>query len=223
MSSRYPGLFITVEGIDGAGKSTHIPYIESILTKEGQKVLRTREPGGTSAGDHLRELLLQHPFTPESELLLMFASRQEHLQHMILPALSDGHCVLCDRFTDSSYAYQGEGRGLDNGIIQKLEEWIQKGLNPDLTLYFDLSPELSFERRAARNQNVPTHDRFEDESIHFFERVRQGYLDRVRQQPHRFYVVNSAESIETIQARLSEFLRDWLRYYNITDRHPMHG
>lgn len=222
MSSGYSGLFITVEGIDGAGKSTHLPHIESILSQEGYKVLSTREPGGTESSNHLRDLLLQHPFTPESELLLMFAARQEHLHHVIRPALASGECVLCDRFTDSSYAYQGGGRGIDDAIIQNLENWIQNGLNPDLTLYFDLPVEISLERRTIRNKEHSTKDRFEDESEHFFARVRQGYLDRVRKHPHRFYVINGADPIDKIQTKLKTFLHDWLRYYNLTERHPMH-
>ncbi|MES2208241.1 MAG: dTMP kinase [Pseudomonadota bacterium] len=223
MSVQYPGLFITVEGIDGAGKSTHLPYIHSVFRKEGFNVLETREPGGTPVANKLRDILLQETLAPETELLLMFAARNEHLQKSILPALSEGKCVLCDRFTDSSYAYQGGGRGIDNEIIQHLETWVQHDIKPDLTLYFDLSVELSLERRALRNQEHNIKDRFEDESPYFFERVRQGYLDRIKQQPHRFYVLNGADSIPIIQERLSDFLKDWLRYYNTTDRHPMHG
>lgn len=222
MSTRYSGLFITVEGIDGAGKSTHIPYIESILNEEGQRVIRTREPGGSAAGDTLRQILLETPLSPESELLLMFASRQEHLNQTIRPALANGHCVLCDRFTDSSYAYQGHGRGLDNDMIQNLETWIQKDLQPDLTLLFDIPVATGFERRKQRATPPPHSDRFEKENMLFYERVRQGYLERVRKHPHRFYVIDASASIEKIQSRLNDFIREWLRYYHLSERHPMH-
>ncbi len=223
MSVKYPGLFITVEGIDGAGKGTHLPYIHSVLLEAGFSILQTREPGGTPIADKLRDILLHEPVTPETELLLMFAARQEHLQKSIIPALSEGKCVLCDRFTDSSYAYQGGGRGIDDQIIQQLESWVQQDIKPDLTLYFDLSVDVSLQRRAQRNQQASMTDRFEDESPYFFERVRQGYLDRIKQQPHRFYVLDGVQPIATIQDQLNSFLQDWLRYYNTTDRHPMHG
>jgi dTMP kinase len=221
MLTRYSGLFITVEGIDGAGKSTHIPYIESVLRDEGQQVIKTREPGGSPASDTLRRLLLEETLSPESELLLMFASRQEHLNHTIRPALAEGRCVLCDRFTDSSYAYQGNGRGIENDLIQTLESWIQKDLQPDLTLLFDIPVSVSVERRKQRHTSNHK-DRFEEESIYFYERVRQGYLERVRKHPHRFYVIDASKTIEEIQSKLKEFIHEWLRYYYLSERHPLH-
>jgi dTMP kinase len=211
---RHPGLFISVEGIDGAGKSTHLPLISSILSEEGYKVISTREPGGTATGNWLRQFILEHSLSPESELLLMFAARKEHIREVIQPALAAHHCVVCDRFTDSSYAYQGGGRGVDDSVIEYLEGWVQQGLSPHLTLYFDLPVELSIQRRALRNQGQESiTDRFEEESASFFKRVRQAYLDRIKVEPQRFYVIDGSESIEAIQEKLRTFLKEWLGYF----------
>jgi dTMP kinase len=189
--------------MDGAGKSTHLPWIAQRLEQRTSLCL-TREPGGTPVGEQLRNLLLdpaQHPH-PETEALLMFAARRENLARVVLPALEAGQWVLCDRFTDATFAYQGWGRGVPLAKLEVLERWAQDDVQPDLTLYFDLSPEL------ARSRIVQTRDldRFEREQLAFFERVRAGYLDRARSSPHRIRVIDAADSVEAIRRRLAGIL-----------------
>jgi dTMP kinase len=189
--------FITVEGIEGAGKTTCLNLIEQRVRQRGHALLVTREPGGTALGEDLRTLLLGHRhegMTDDTELLLMFAARAEHLQARILPALSAGLWVLCDRFTDATYAYQGYGRGIDLGRIAILEQWVQGERRPDLTLLMDLPVEIGLERAGKRS----TPDRFESEAFAFFERVRNGYLSLANAQPDRFRVIDAAQSLQQV-------------------------
>ncbi|HQR51070.1 MAG TPA: dTMP kinase [Methylophilaceae bacterium] len=196
------GKFITLEGVDGAGKSTHIPAIAALLRARGNEVLVTREPGGTPLGEKLRELLLHHPMHPETETLLMFAARREHLEQVILPALARGIDVLSDRFTDASFAYQSGGRGLGENKITQLERWVQQDFQPDLTLLFDVPVSISLERLAGTRDP----DRFEREQADFFERIRRAYLKRAGQFPARFRIIDSADTLENINKRLEEII-----------------
>lgn len=199
------GQFITVEGSEGVGKTTNLNHIREQIHRAGIEVVETREPGGTPLGEELRELLLDHRhqgMSEDSELMLMFAARAEHLAQVIRPALDTGKWVLCDRFTDASHAYQGAGRGIPNTRIAQLEEWVQQGLQPDFTLLLDLNPEIGMKRAGKRGAL----DRFEQEQIEFFHRVRQGYLDRASQFPQRFHVINAAESIESVQSAIDRAL-----------------
>jgi len=198
------GRFITLEGIDGAGKSTHLSFIADLLTRRGVSVRVTREPGGTRLGEKLRELLLDPEQTvhPDTETLLLFAARQEHLHSVIRPALAAGQCVVCDRFTDATFAYQGWGRGIDLTKLETLESWVQGQLQPDLTLYFDVPTEVARERIEATR----TRDRFEQEQQAFFERVRNGYLDRAARHPHRIRILDSQRPLTDIQKELENIL-----------------
>ena len=198
-----PGKFITLEGVDGAGKSTHLDWIAERLEAAGKKVVVTREPGGTPLGEELRKLLLSQPMHLETEALLMFAARREHLDKLILPALAAGNWVLSDRFTDASFAYQGGGRGLDLGRIEILENWVHQGLQPDLTLVFDLSVEEAMRRRSAATAQP---DRFEREDVDFFGRVRSVYLARVERYPERMRLIDAARTVEDIRKSLEEFI-----------------
>ncbi len=196
------GRFITFEGIDGAGKSTHLAWAAALLRGRGRTVRVTREPGGTLLGERLRDLLLRTDgeVDANTEALLMFAARNEHLERVIRPALILGETVLCDRFTDASFAYQGGGRGISVERLRALEIWVQRGLQPDLTLYFDL-PVATAKRRIA-DMKVP--DRFEREDSGFFERVRSAYLERAREEPGRIIVIDAGESIANIQKNLED-------------------
>lgn len=197
------GKFITLEGVDGAGKSTHLDWIARRIEAAGNKVVVTREPGGTPLGEELRKLLLTLPMHLETETLLMFAARREHLNQLILPALAAGNWVLSDRFTDATFAYQGGGRGLDLSRIESLENWVHQGLQPDLTLVFDLSVEEAKRRRMAATA-VP--DRFEQEDLDFFARVRAVYLARAAQYPQRIRLIDAGQSIEAIRKTLEEII-----------------
>src|SRR5690625_4233527 len=192
------GLFLTLEGVDGAGKSTHIPFMKQVLQDHNIPVLVTREPGGTPLGESLRELLLQQPMRLKTECLLMFAARNEHLETRILPALKKGQWVLCDRFTDATYAYQGAGRALGEKNIKLLEQWVHGNFKPDRTWLFDVPLELA-RKRLTQTRVL---DRFEKEDIEFFLRTQQGYYNRVHQDPERFIMVNATRSIESIQKQL---------------------
>ncbi len=205
--------FITLEGIEGAGKSTCMALVARLLEEAGRPPLQTREPGGTPLGEALRELLLGHRhegMADDTELLLMFAARAEHLQNRILPALETGRWVLCDRFTDATYAYQGGGRGIDLGRIEVLEQWVQRGFRPHLTLLLDLPPEVGLERAGRRS--AP--DRFEKETLDFFRRVRETYLDLARKQPERFRVIDAALSLEEVETQVSRVIRDFLEAWS---------
>jgi dTMP kinase len=182
------GRFITFEGIDGAGKSTHIEPLAQRLRQRGLSVVCSREPGGTALAEQLRELLLHQSMDGVAETLLVFAARRDHLERVIIPALARGDTVLCDRFTDATFAYQGAGRGQDERMLRDLERWVHDGLQPDLTLWFDVDPAVA----AARRARARTSDRFEAEDLAFFERVRGGYAARMRQAPERFVRIDSA-------------------------------
>jgi len=196
------GKFITLEGMDGAGKSTHIPDIIKLLEGKGVEVISTREPGGTVLGEQLRTLLLNEPMHPETETLLMFAARREHIAQIIEPALSRGAWVLSDRFTDATYAYQSGGRGVLANKVIKLEAWVQGGLQPDLTLLFDVPVEVS----VARLASARTPDKFERESADFFTKIRNAYLDRARNNPNRFCIINSNQTLEDVKVEVKNVI-----------------
>lgn len=191
------GRFITFEGIDGAGKSSHIAGVVELLRARGLNVVATREPGGTPLGEKLRELLLHEDMHLETEALLMFAARREHLAKVIEPALARGDWVVCDRFSDATYAYQGGGRGLDKNKCQQLEHWTHDHLYPDLTFLFDLPPAIAGERIALQGREL---DRFEQERVDFHVRVRQAYLERARTSGQRIRIINADRPLETIRA-----------------------
>ncbi len=192
--------FITFEGVDGAGKSTHLTWFAETLRKRGNEVLVTREPGGTSVGESLRDILLNQPMHAETEALLMFAARLEHIEQVIKPALQRGTWVVSDRFSDASFAYQGGGRGVSVAKLEQLECWVHENFQPDLTLLFDLPVEVA---RQRLSKNI-TLDRFEQEKDSFFEKVRQAYLDRRKKHPDRFVLINAAQSPEQVKANLEK-------------------
>ena len=194
------GKFITLEGMDGAGKSTHIPIIIQLLESRGLEVISTREPGGTELGERLRDLLLHEAMHAETETLLMFAARREHIDKVIEPALARGAWVLSDRFTDATYAYQSGGRGVLPTKIIELEKWVQGSLQPDATLLFDVPVDVSVKRLASAR--AP--DKFERESADFFIKIRNAYLQRASENPHRFHVVNSNQSLDIVQANVRD-------------------
>ena len=195
--------FITFEGIDGAGKSSQIAAAVALIESRGIPVVQTREPGGTPLGEKLRELLLHESMNLETEAMLMFAARREHLAALIEPSLAAGKWVVSDRFTDATYAYQVGGRGLDEGRFAALESWVHPHLQPDLTLIFDLDPVIAA-RRLAGAGNPP--DRFEREQADFFERVRNAYLRRAAANPCRIKVIDASQTPEEIRKELEEIL-----------------
>lgn len=197
-----PGKFITLEGVDGAGKSTHLGFVADWLRGQGRDVVVTREPGGTPLGETLRELLLHRDMDADTELLLMFAARQQHLAELIRPALARGAWVVSDRFTDASYAYQCGGRGIPVERVAALEAWVQRGFGPDLTLLFDVPPDVAEARRSAARAA----DRFEREADSFFGRVRQAYLERARAEPARIRVLDARQGIAELQAAIAVLL-----------------
>jgi len=199
------GKFITLEGLDGAGKSTHLKWLAAFLEHRSIPVRVTREPGGTDVGERLRQLLLDRDqrMHPETETLLMFAARREHLDKVIAPALKEGTWILCDRFTDATFAYQSGGSGVSWARIAALEEWVQDGLQPDITIFFDVSPEVG-RQRSARMNKVP--DRFEQEKGGFFDRVRQAYLQRAHENPARIHVVDAGGTVDIIQKQLENII-----------------
>lgn len=208
-----PGLFISFEGIDGAGKSTHIEGLASAFRAQGRQVTLTREPGGTALAEKLRALVLNDAMDPLTEALLIFAARRDHLQQVIEPALSRGDVVLCDRFTDATFAYQGGGRGFDLVVLGQLEQWVQalpdgRLRQPDLTVWFDLAPEIAASRLAGAR--VP--DRFEAQPVEFFRRVSEGYAGRAAAAPQRFVRVDAAQERHKVWQQLtSTFVRrGWL-------------
>lgn len=203
------GLFITLEGPEGAGKSTNREYLAQRLREHGLDVVLTREPGGTPLAERIRELLLtpaDEPMNSDTELLLVFAARAQHLAQVIHPALARGAVVLCDRFTDATYAYQGGGRGLSVQRIEQLEHFVQGDKRPDLTLIFDLPVEVGLSRAAARGRL----DRFEQEGLDFFEAVRSAYLKRAGQNPQRYRVVDAGQSLAAVQQDLDALLPELL-------------
>jgi dTMP kinase len=204
-----PGKFITVEGIEGVGKSTNIAHIRGLIEAAGIDVVITREPGGTPLGEAIRGLLLDPRYTgmsPDCELQLMFAARAEHLAKVILPALAQGRWVLCDRFTDATYAYQGGGRGIAADKIARLEQWVQDDFRPDLTVLLDVPVAIGL----ARAGNRGALDRFEQEQIGFFERVRQAYLDLATRHDGRYRVIDASQPLARVQQQLDEVLRPFV-------------
>ena len=197
------GKFITFEGIDGAGKSTHVATVVDFLRARGLDVVSTREPGGTPLGEKLREWLLRETMHPETEALLMFAARREHLAQLIEPALVRGAWVVCDRFSDATYAYQGGGRGLDKAKCLSLEDWVHGCLQPDLTFLFDLPPALACARIAKDGREL---DKFERERADFHARVRRAYLERAAAAPRRICVVNAGQRLEDVKKIVEEAL-----------------
>jgi dTMP kinase len=193
-----PGRFITFEGIDGAGKSSHIETLAAWLRGRGHEVVVTREPGGTPLAERLRELVLHTAMDPLTEALLVFAARRDHLRQQIEPALARGATVLCDRFTDASFAYQGGGRGFPLDVLAQLETWVQQGRQPDLTLLFDASPATAAARRAAAREP----DRFESQDLAFFERVSAGYAQRVAQAPERYARLDAEREKAAVWAQI---------------------
>jgi len=209
-----PGLFISFEGIDGAGKSTHISRLAQAFQTQGRSVTLSREPGGTPLAEQLRALLLHETMDPLCEALLVFAARRDHLQQVIEPALARGDVVLCDRFTDATFAYQGHGRGFDLAVLQQLETWVQARpgqpslRQPDLTVWFDLAPEVAAQRLAAAR--VP--DRFESQPLAFFQRVAAGYAQRCAQHPNRFARIEANQDLASVWRDVSHVFsqRGWL-------------
>jgi len=200
--------FISIEGIEGAGKSTQLAFIEKYLIEQGKQLVVTREPGGTELGEKIRSLLLAPTDTAmavDTELLLMFAARTEHIAQVIQPALERDDWVLSDRFTDATFAYQGGGRGIEQTRINDLASWALKGLQPDLTLLFDLPVELGQQRVRSRNQAI---DRFEQEKVDFFEKIRACYLARAEAEPERIKIIDASQSIAHIQTQLVTILQD---------------
>ena len=201
------GRFITIEGIDGAGKTSHIDALVAHLQHRGARVVGTREPGGTVLAEALRGLLLQQTMDALSEALLVFAARRDHLQQVIEPALARGDWVVCDRFTDATFAYQGGGRGFDRAVLAQLEHWVHGGLQPDLTLWFDLPAAAAAERRAA----VRAPDRFEQQDLAFFERVRAAYAERCAAAPGRFVQIDARPAPAAVWQQVAQALaaRGW--------------
>lgn len=199
-----PGRFITFEGIDGAGKTTHMDALERAWCQAGREVVRTREPGGTPLAEKLRALFLHEPMDPLTEALLAFAARRDHLQAVIEPALARGAWVLCDRFTDATFAYQGGGRGFDLQVLGTLETWVQAGRQPELTLLFDLPPSVAARRLATARRP----DRFEAQDEAFFERVRGAYIQRQQAQPARFAVIQADQGPEAVADQLRRVLQE---------------
>lgn len=200
------GLFITLEGIEGVGKTTNMEFMHQQLLDASKDVVLTREPGGTSLGEDVRNLLLGHKhdgMSSETELLLMFAARAEHLSKVIMPAVMGGKYVLCDRFTDATFAYQGGGRGIPTQRIQELEQWVQGNLRPDITFLLDLPVELGLERAGKRSAA----DRFEKEDMVFFQRVRERYLQLADEFPQRFRVIDASKSLEEVQQQIKDALQ----------------
>jgi dTMP kinase len=206
------GLFISFEGIDGAGKSTHIARVAELFRQTGREVVLTREPGGTPLSENLRELVLHEPMDALTEALLMFAARREHLVQVIEPALARGDVVLCDRFTDATFAYQGGGRGFDWQVLAQLEHMVQALPDgdlrqPELTVWFDLDPKIAAQRLASAR--VP--DKFESQPADFFAAVRAGYAKRQAQMPERFARIDAAQSIDAVGADVGRVVSEWMK------------
>jgi dTMP kinase len=206
-----PGIFISFEGIDGAGKSSHVQAVADAFTQAKRHVVLTREPGGTPLAEKLRDMVLHDSMDPLSEVLLMFAARRDHLQQVIEPALGRGDVVVCDRFTDATFAYQGAGRGFDLNVLRQLELWVQAlpsgGLRqPDLTLWFSLDPAIAAERLS--NARVP--DRFEAQPAAFFAKVHQGYSDRLQADSKRFARIDASASLEQVREQVMHVLHQRL-------------
>lgn len=209
-SESHRGVFITLEGGEGVGKSTNLAYVAELVQAAGHAVVVTREPGGTPLAERIRELLLQRAgegVAETTELLLIFAARAQHIERVIRPALAQGKWVVCDRFTDATYAYQGGGRGLDTDAIDQLQQLVQRGLEPDLTLLLDAPTEIGQGRARARGEL----DRFESEQAAFFDRVRQAYLLQAQRCPQRFRIVDAAQPLAAVQSQLLHLLQPLLQ------------
>jgi dTMP kinase len=222
MDQAKKGLFISFEGIDGAGKSTHIPALAQAFKESGKEVVLTREPGGTELGEKIRLMVLKDSMDPLTESLLVFAARREHIRTVICPALERAAVVLCDRFTDATFAYQGGGRGFEMGILKQLELWVQgltkeqsktdphidQLLEPDLTLWFVLDPKVAAQRLVSAR--VP--DRFETQPVEFFNKVHQAYLERANNSPNRFVCINADQSLQSVWEEVLKAVKDkaWL-------------
>jgi len=207
-----PGIFISFEGIDGAGKSSHVQAVADAFSKAKRQVVLTREPGGTPLAEKLRDMVLHDNMDPLSEVLLMFAARRDHLQQVIEPALARGDVVVCDRFTDATFAYQGAGRGFDLSVLRQLELWVQAlpsgGLRqPDLTLWFSLDPSIAAQR--LHNARIP--DRFEAQPTAFFAKVHQGYTDRLQADTQRFAQIDASASLEQVREQVMRVLHERLK------------
>lgn len=202
VQTQHSGKFITLEGMDGAGKSTHIPNIIAILETRGLEVVSTREPGGTKLGEQLRTLLLHESMHPETETLLMFAARREHIANVIVPALARGAYVLSDRFTDATYAYQCGAKGVSSDKIKQLETWVQGDLQPDMTLLFDVPVEISLARLASAREP----DKFERENAAFFDKLRQAYLTRAKENPTRFHIIDANQALDEVKQSVEQFV-----------------
>ena len=201
--------FITFEGVDGAGKSTHLEWFAGKLRKRGIDVVVTREPGGTPLGEQLRDILLNQDMGIGTETLLMFAARLEHIEQVIKPAMESDKWVISVRFSDASSAYQGGGRGMDWEKLHQLEQWVHADLQPDLTLFFDVPVEVARQRLMLSDRagsNNPALDRFEQEQSDFFERVRAGYHKRIRENPQRYVVIDAAQTVSLVKSKLEEIL-----------------
>lgn len=203
------GKFITIEGTEGVGKTTNMSFVQQYLQGAGKTVIVTREPGGTDIGEKIREMLLDASNTAlvdDAELLLMFAARAQHIHQVIEPALKSGQWVLCDRFTDATYAYQGGGRGIDTDRIAVLESWVQGALRPDLTLLLDIPVKTGLTRASQRSEP----DRFEQERQSFFEKVRQAYLDRANNDTQHYRIIDASQQLENVQEQIIQALKDIL-------------
>lgn len=204
------GKFITIEGTEGVGKSTHLQFIAEYLRRQGKTVITSREPGGTAAAERIREILLHSEsgsLSDRCELMLMFAARASHVDEVILPALARGEWVVCDRFTDATYAYQGAGRGIPDSAIETLETWVMGPLAPDLTILLNASPEVTIERRKNRGLT----DRFEQENADFFDRVQAKYLELAARNPKRIKLVDADNTIDVVQRDLVEVLENIIK------------
>ena len=199
------GLFVTLEGVDGAGKSSHVEWLATQFRDRGRTVLFTREPGGTPLGEKLREIVLHDAMHPDTEALIMFAARREHVEQVIRPALARGEVVVSDRFTDASFAYQCGGRGLPEARLEILENWVHGDLQPDLTLLFDVPGEIAQARLGAAREP----DRFERERMDFHTRVRAAYLRRADLYPNRIRVIDGSRSLDEVRIQLTAILGSW--------------
>ena len=204
-----PGLFVSLEGIDGAGKSTQLQAVVDVLRAAGREVVLSREPGGTEVGEKIRELLLHQTMRPATEALLMFAARQEHVLQIIEPALLKGVDVVCDRFTAATLAYQGGGKGIPTERLEALARWVHPGLQPDVIVLIDVPPEVAAQRLAQTRQR----DRFEQESVDFFARVRANYLQQAAAAPDRWLVVDGTQALDGVQKIITEHLRNTLQVF----------
>lgn len=218
---KWPGAFITFEGIEGCGKTSQIAMLGDHLTKEGYSVVITREPGGTSLGESVREILLNarnRSMCLLTELLLVEASRHQHVQEVLMPSLQAGKVVLCDRFSDATVAYQGFGRGLDRGMIELINSWSTEGLKPDLTILLDCPVEEGIDRsldRLRKEGKIEGESRFEKEGLEFHTRVREGYLEIARKEPHRLRLLSAIHSPERIHEEIVEIVEKWLKSHDL--------